>query len=215
MESNMVPRHAGVYSGAERRRAHSHTGRAHGAERRRAYTPPCTVGHGSVMEIDKGRFMDDRDSLEALINCMHSAEKAEYKTYGALEMLAGFPNRQLVVYTLRRGVPVDVLQLRLGNLQMVDYGGPVVEVFCDGKQYEIGPVPAKLFRDRDLYLQIAQRFEFKWKGKVADNGSVQFAPHYVLLTKTLSKVFHQVEFHTYCETLNQFRERFPEVPVRY
>lgn len=213
MVSNEVPRHAGVYSGVERRRPSPQTGRAHGVDRRRACTP--LVGNGTGMATDSGRFLEDRESLDALVNCMHPSERDEYKSYGALEILAGFPNRQLVVYTLKCGAPVDILKVKLGNLQVIDYAGPTVEAFCGSDRYIIGVVPAKLFRDRDLFLQIPQRFEFKWKGKVADNGGVQFAPHYAILTKTRSKVFHQVESHTYCETLNQFRERFPEVPVRY
>lgn len=167
------------------------------------------------MKADAGRFLEDRASLDAIVKCMPDFARAEYLSYGALELLAGFPNRQLVVYTLARGRPTDIELLRLGNMQLVGYSGPTVEVAGEQESVLVGVTPVQILPGRDLFLQVPQRFEFKWKGKVSDSGGVQFAPHYTILTKTRSKEFHQVESHTYCVTLNQFRERFPEVPVRY
>lgn len=166
------------------------------------------------MAGEKGRFLDDKESLDALIEQMDPREHGEYLAYGALGKEAAFPNRKLIVYTLRSGLPDNVSILNMGYLTVTRDGGPVVEISDTEHTQNVSVTPSR-WRDRDLFLQIPQHFEFKWTGKDAGDRGVQFVPLYALLIKARSKEFHQVEGHTYCVTLNRFRERFPEYPIRY
>jgi hypothetical protein len=161
-----------------------------------------------------GQFLDDRESLVALVNSMSRAEKETYQSFGALMLEAAFPNRRMVVYTLRNGRPSDIEILTFGDLEMARIGGATVHVADTKGEFEIGMVPTR-YRSRDLFLHIPQNFTYKWKGKRNSEGKVQFVPHYAVLVKSRSKEIHQVEGHTYCATFNKFRERWPDLDLRY
>ncbi len=166
------------------------------------------------MASEKGRFLDDRESLAAVIRGMPPAEREVYEQYGALSKESVFPNRKLVVYTLLDGRPCNISVLTVGDLSLDRINGPVATV-SDEKGSENVSVTPKRWRWMDLFLQVPQHFELKWTGKDVGAKGIQFVPHYALLIKTLSKECHQVDGHTYAVTLNKFRERFPEVPLRY
>ena len=166
------------------------------------------------MAGDKGRFLDDRESLEAIIRSMPTKEKDLYDQYGALSKEATFPNRKMVVYTLFGGKPTNVEVITMGDIEVTRIGGPVVEVADSRGKALVGVVPQR-WRDRDLFIQVPQHFELRWTGKQVREEVIHFIPSYAMLFKTLSKEFHQVEGHTYVATLNKFRERFKDVPMRY
>jgi hypothetical protein len=161
-----------------------------------------------------GQFLDDQESLAALIDSMPRQERDVYKTYGALSVEACFPNRRMVVYTLHNERPVDIEMLQFGDIELARIGGAHVLVRDSLGEFSIGFVPTR-YRSRDLFLHIPQNFVFKWKGKQTSGGKVQFVPHYAVLVKTRSKEIHQVEGHTYCATFNEFRKRWPDLEMRY
>lgn len=157
-------------------------------------------------------FLDDAKSLEAIVKSMPEKERSLYESYGALTLEAGFPNRVMVVYTVKGGKPVDIEKVTLGDMEMTRVGGPTIDV-VDGGPVKLTVSPIR-WKTRDLFLHVPQNFIFRWKGKQTQTG-VNYVPHYAILIKTRSKEHLQVEGDTYCVTLNKFRERFPEVPVRY
>lgn len=166
------------------------------------------------MATDTKTFLDDRQSLEALIAMMPAAERAEYLSYKCLSMESAFPGRRMIVYTLRGGKPTEIEMITFGAL-MVDWDhGPNLMVESTGGKTHVLTVP-KRFRPRELFLHIPQNFTLKYKGRRDSPTSVQFVTHFAVLIKTRSKEIHQVEGHTYMVTLNKFRERFPDLPVRY
>lgn len=160
------------------------------------------------------KFLDDAASLRAIIMQMPKGAREEYESYGALSLEASFPNRRMVVYTLAGGRPVRLASLVFGDLEVSRREGPTVKLTHEGAAVTASISPLKL-EGRDVFIQVPQRFELKWTGKPTEAGEVQFVPHYAVLIKTRSKEFHQVEGHTYCTTLNKFRERFPDLNIRY
>lgn len=167
------------------------------------------------MVVDRiSKFLGDAESFEALIGCMLSDDRRVYLAYKALYLESAFPNRQMVVYTLEGGEPCNVTRVSFGGMTLSEVDGLVVEVAVGSKRMRLGPVPAML-PGRDLFMQVPQHFELKWKGKYLDSGALQFTPHYAVLIKTRSKEFQQVDGDTYCATLNKFRERFPDLQTRY
>lgn len=162
-----------------------------------------------------GRFLDDAQSLEALIDAMPQGLREEYRTYGALTLEAAFPNRRMIVYTLTASGPRDLRMLTLGDVQFDRVSGPVLHVQDEEGPIRITPVPCR-YRDRDLFFHVPQNFTFKWKAKESPTG-LQFAPHIAVLIKTRSKEHRQIDGHTYCATLNDFWTRFPGLKdqVRY
>lgn len=167
------------------------------------------------MATDRGKaFLDDNESLRAIVDGLPAHLSREYWEMGALSKEALFPNRVMVLYTLRGGKPDAIELLKFGDITVTRIQGPVVEVFSNRPPVEISVTPAKWF-DRDLFMHVPQHFEFKWTGKRTPEGRVQFAPNYAMLFKTRSREHMQVEGHTYCVTLNKFRERFPGVDIRY
>lgn len=166
------------------------------------------------MASDKGRFLDDRESLAAIVRSMPAGDREVYEQYGALAKEAVFPNRKLVVYTLLDGLPQNISMLTVGDISLDRINGPVATISDEKGSEKVSVTPTR-WRGRDLFLQVPQHFELKWTGKSVGKERVEFVPHFALLFKTRSKEFHQVEGHTYCVTLNKFRERFPEVPLRY
>lgn len=167
------------------------------------------------MEISKDwRFLEDRASLDAIVAQMPEGARRDYIEYGARSMESGFPGRRMVIYTLEGGKPGATEILTLGYMEMSKFDGPVITVADASGEVSVGLQPVR-WRNRDLFLHIPQTFEFKWKGKESERGKLQFAPHYAILIKTKSREHLQVDGDTYCVTLNKFRERFPEVPIRY
>lgn len=171
-------------------------------------------GEKRTSERAGGQFMDDPASLTALIETMRRPDRELYMSYGALMLEAAFPNRKMVVYTLSGGRPTDIEMLQFGDIEMERIGGCMVHIDDSQGGFSIGMVPTR-YRDRELFLHVPQNFTFKWKGKRNPDGKVQFVPHYAVLVKTRSKEIHQVEGHTYCTTLNKFRERWPDLNLRY
>ncbi len=166
------------------------------------------------MASEDHRYLDDAQSLRAIIQTMGSGERAAYDSYGALSIEAAFPSRVLVVYTLSSGTPTRLSQLTFGDLEIVWPEPPKVTVSDEQGDVTVDVKPVR-WRDRDLFLHVPQSFQLKYKGKRSGANGVQFVPHYAMLIKTLSKEHLQVEGHTYCVTLNKFRERFPQIPIRY
>jgi hypothetical protein len=166
------------------------------------------------MVVSDGRFMDDHRSLEAIVAQMPDGERRDYQAFKALSLEAAFPNRRMVVYTVRYGEPFRISSLLFGDMEMTRTGGPTITVTDEGGPLHVTVLPRK-WRDRDLFLHVPQNFVFKWKGKDTGASGVKFVPHCAILIKTRSKEHLQVEGDTYCVTLNNFRERFPDVPIRY
>jgi len=161
-----------------------------------------------------GRFLDDNRSRQELINQMPSALRAEYQSYKFVAKEAAFPGRVLVVYTLWGGKPENLDIITLRHLTVDQMRGPMTFATSEGQgDYAIGMVPTK-WRGRDLFVQLPLEFIFKWKGKESHAG-VEFASHYAILIKSRSRWDERMDGDTYCATLNDFRERFPEVSVRY
>jgi hypothetical protein len=165
------------------------------------------------MATNGSRFLDDDDSLAALVGQLTPTERSEYESLRALSLESGFPNRRMVIYTLAEGRPVNLSMLVLGDMEMTRIGGPTIDVRDEHGSVFVGVSPIK-WRDRNLYIHVPQNFIFKWKGKDTARG-VQFVPHYAMLIKTRSKEHHQIDGDTYCTTLNRFKERFPEVQFAY
>jgi len=162
----------------------------------------------------EGRFLDDAQSLRALIDTMPRVSQVDYESYGSRSMEVGFPNRYMAVYTLRNGQPEDIELWRFGDLTMDRIRGPQLELEIPNKGLvSIGLVPAQV-GGREVYLHVPQSFELKWKGKPTPKG-IQFVPQFAVLVKTRSREHSQTEGHTYCVTLNKFRERFPDAKIRY
>jgi len=160
------------------------------------------------------KYLEDKDSFNAIIDRMDIQWKDTYKEYKALSMESAFPGRKMIVYTLNRGVPTDVMTIVFGSMVATPEDGPMVDVSGGGWSTVLTVSPMK-WRDRDFFLHMPQNFIFKWKGKYSPNGAIQFAPHYAVLMKTKSAEHLQIEGHTYCVALNRFKERFPEIPIRY
>lgn len=165
------------------------------------------------MEISE-RFLDDKASRQELINRMPPALRAEYLNYRFTGKEAAFTGRVLVAYTLEKGRPTNVDLITLRHLTMERGEGPVTHASSGSQgEYPIGMVPTK-WRGRDLFFQLPLEFIFRWRGK-ATNAGVNFGPVYAILIRTRSRVDEQIEGHSYCETLNDFRARFPADTVRY
>lgn len=159
-------------------------------------------------------FLDDPESFKALIEVMPAAERAAYKGFTSLTAETAFPGRKMVIYTLSKGQPTDIEVITFGNLKVDWDNGPTFEVFDERGTTEIRAVPKRL-RPRDVFLQVPQSFMLKFKGRQAPERDVDFVAHYGVLVKTRSKESLQVDEHTYCVTLNKFRERFPGLKFRY
>lgn len=161
-----------------------------------------------------GKFLDDSQSLRAIVSLLPPDLLALYNSYGSLALESVFPNRKLIAYTLRGDQPTNVEIWTIGDLFLSRDAGPHSSLTReDGSLVEFSTVPVRV-PGRDVFVQMPQTFELKWKAKDTLRG-VQFAPHFACLLKTLSRVNHQLSGHTYVETLNKFRGRFPEYPMRY
>lgn len=167
------------------------------------------------MEVkSKTRFLDDVQSLRAIIEGMPREDRQDYESYTCRSKEVGFPNRYFVIYTLSGGIPEQVEMWQLGGISMDRVRGPEVELTApDGSQISVGITPKRIGA-RDVYMHVPQSFELKWKGKATPKG-VHFVPQYAVLIKTRSREHAQVDGDTYCVTLNKFRERFPGVNIGY
>lgn len=166
------------------------------------------------MATETKTFLDDQQSLKALVDRMEEPDRSEYQSYKCLALESAFPGRKMVIYTLREGRPADVEIITFGDLTVSWELGPAATVTDARGQTQIMATP-KRFRPRDLFLHIPQSFTLKYKGRRIGSAGVDFVSHYAVLIKTRSKETHQVEGHTYCGTLNKFRERFPDLTLRY
>jgi len=165
------------------------------------------------MPTDKSKsFLDDKESLEALISKLPEIERQEYRSYGALTLEAAFPHRKLVVYTLKSGAPEEVEVLTCSAIWMPKDEAPRATVSSRRHSAEVGAVPIR-WRYKDLFLHIPQNFALKWKGKRTADGEIGFVAQYALLLKTRSREHAQLDGHTYCTTYNRFRERFPDSKI--
>lgn len=166
------------------------------------------------MATDTKTFLDDSESLRALIDQMPEDERSEYKSYGCLSLESCFPGRRMVVYQLRGGKPTDMEVISFGELTVSWDEGPATTVIQETGQTKILETPRRL-RPYDVFLHVPQSFTVKFKGRREPIGDVKFVSHFAVLIKTRSKEIHQVDGHTYLVTLNRFRERFPDLKIRY
>lgn len=166
------------------------------------------------MATDNKTYMDDRQSLEALVDRLPDPVRAVYKGYGSLALESCFPGRKMVVYTLENGVPLDIKVITFGDFMCDKESGPYAKVSLDGTEFTVTTTPEKV-PGRELFLHIPQNFALKYKGRHGSKVQVDFVSHYAVLVKSKSREIHQIGGHTYCVTWNQFRERFPNVPIRY
>ena len=166
------------------------------------------------MATNAKTFLEDSESLQALIGTMPQPDQAEYRSYGALALESAFPGRKMVIYTLKDHQPLDIDVITFGDFRCDWDNGPNVEVASGRGKTHLDTIPRR-YRPRDLFLHVPQSFTLKYKGRRGDKTDVDFVSHYAVLVKTRSKEIHQVDGHTYCVTLNQFRERFPDLKIRY
>jgi hypothetical protein len=160
-------------------------------------------------------FLDDRESLQAIVDSIPDpVERQAYKDFKGLSLESGFPNRKFVIYTLRNGVPTNIELLTLGEFSMDPYTGPEIQVHSGSYEMSVKLTPAR-FRGRDLFLHVPQSFELRWRGKRQRTDEVHFVPHYAVLIKSRSKPHLHIDGDTYCVRLNQFREMYPDLDVRY
>lgn len=166
------------------------------------------------MASETKTFLDDRESLAALVNRMAEPERSEYHDFKSLVLESAFPGRKMVIYTLTAGRPADVEMITFGELTVSWDVGPAALVSDSRGQTQIMTTPKRI-RPRDLFLHIPQNFSLKYRGRRDSSAGVSFVTHYAVLIKTRSKEIHQVEGHTYLCTLNNFRDRFPGLNIRY
>lgn len=145
---------------------------------------------------------------------MPDGDREEYKSYGSMALESSFPGRKMVIYTLVGGRPQDAQRVTFGAFGCDPVNGPYADVLTVDGDVLVTTVPRKIGR-RDVFLHIPQNFTLKYKGKPNPERGVEFATHYAVLVKTRSRETHQIDGHTYCVTLNQFRERFPDLNFRY
>lgn len=166
------------------------------------------------MATEGKSFLDDKQSAAALVNFMQEPERGEYQGYGSRTLESAFPGRKMVVYTLVDGKPSDIDVISFGDFRVDWDNGPHFEVHDRLGCTVFTSIPRRL-RPRDLFFQVPQEFTLKYKGRTAGKSAVDFVSHYAVLVKTRSKESLQISGHTYCVTLNNFRERFPDLKIRY
>lgn len=165
------------------------------------------------MAADTKTYLDDHHSLLALVDTMPEPDRSEYKSYGAMVLESAFPGRKMVVYTLVDNKPSDIEVISFGDFRVDWDNGPHCALLDTRGTSQIDTIPRR-YRPRDLFLHVPQNFTLKYKGMKKPGAGVQFVSHYAVLIKTRSKEMHQVNGHTYCVTLNKFRERFPDLKIR-
>lgn len=159
--------------------------------------------------------MDDRDTMRALVNQLRPELLEEYNSYGSLTLESAFPGRRLVVFRVAGDKPTNVQTMTFGDMLMRPNSGPEVTVFAPWlpEPLTVGMVPVKV-PGREIFLQMPQKFEFRWKGRnnpsARPGEGVHFAPHYAVLIKSRSKPHLKTDGHELCVRLNQFREMYPD-----
>lgn len=159
-------------------------------------------------------FLDDQQSYQSLIAAMPEPARSEYMSYGATMIEAAFPGRKMVVYTLVDKKPSDIEIISFGDFRVDWDNGPSFEVTDQRGSSLILTIPTQL-RPREIFLQVPQKFELKYRGRSGGKLGVDFVSHYAVLIKTRSKESLQIEGHTYASTLNNFHARFPDLKIRY
>jgi hypothetical protein len=166
------------------------------------------------MAAENKTFLDDQESLKALVELMPAEDREEYKGYGALSLESTFPGRKMVAYICARDGPKNVETITFEEFAVDWETGPNFMVQCAGGKVQVLTAPKKL-RPFDVYMHVPQNFVLKYRGRRNPGKGVDFVSHYAVLIKTRSKEIHQVEGHAYVVTLNNFRERFPALNHRY
>jgi len=162
-------------------------------------------------------FLDDKESFQAIVEQLPDDELEIYRSMGALTLTSVFPNRVLVIYTLRGSKPTNIELITIGDIGITRRGGPTLEMSAPGKHLELGVLPQRWF-GRDLFFQVPQNFTLRWLGKrTAQDGpmGVHFAASSAVLVRSRSRPHMKMEGETYSETLNEFREKYPGDTPRY
>lgn len=166
------------------------------------------------MATDSKTFLDDKESLRALIRQLSIPAQAEYADYKSLNLEAAFPGRKMVTYSLKGGKPIDIDFISFRDFICDREFGPTADIQIGDELITVSTTPRKLGR-LDVFMHIPQNFTLKYKGKAGSGAGVDFVSHYAVLVKTRSSETYQTDGHTYCVTLNKFRERFPGLKIRY
>lgn len=162
-------------------------------------------------------FLNDAESFQAIVEQLPDDELEIYRGMGALTLTSVFPNRVMVIYTLRGSKPTNIELITVGDLSITRRDGPTLELTAPGKLLELGVLPQRWF-GRDIFFQMPQNFVLKWLGKrtaEAGSGVLQFVPSAAVLVRSRSRPHMRIDGETYAETLNDFREKYPEATPRY
>ena len=155
----------------------------------------------------------DKSAFLLLVKQMPPQEQAEYNSYFSLTSEACFIGRTFIVYDLINGEPTNTDILRIHGFHLGENSEPVIEYsFKDDNNQRCianaGLTPTR-YRDRELFLSVPQRFEFRWAGQT-QAGSVSFRPHFAILIKTRSRADRLAEGVTGCVTPKRFQALFPD-----
>lgn len=169
--------------------------------------------------MSKVETLTDREALRELVARMPRSEHKAYDDMMCLELEPAFPGRRMVVFDLRNGAPWNIEDFAFTAFAYPPGAEPYAEYRyqADGKfrAGRVGMTPSR-FSNREVFLSIPQRFEFRWGGRRAGD-HVSFQPQFGLLIKTQHKLLHRIDDATYCVTLKRFQADFPEFAahVRY
>ena len=155
----------------------------------------------------------DKSAFLLLVKQMPPQEQAEYNSYFSLTSEACFIGRTFIVYDLINGEPTNLDTFRIHGFQLGENSEPFIEYSFKDSQSprniaSVGLTPSR-YRDRELFLSVPQRFEFRWAGQT-QAGSVSFRPHFAILIKTRSRADRLAEGVTGCVTPKRFQALFPD-----
>ena len=158
------------------------------------------------------RILEDRTSLKALVDLMPPLERKEFESYAALELESAFEGRRFIVFDLEGGAPTKIDTLTFGDFTIPKGRAPncpaTFQAAAGGAQdMTLSVIPIKL-PDREVFLSIPQKFEFRWGGREF-NGKVSFQPHFAVLIKTRHKHHHKLDGFTYCLSQKRFMQEYP------
>lgn len=155
------------------------------------------------------RYLSDKESMQAIIDGMPAAERKLHEEFKWKAMEPCFPGRRMVVYDIRRGMPVNVDTFGFGELAVGVKETPTARLQFKLREHLITPTPS-LLPGRKVFLSLPQNFVFRWAGQEI-NGDLEFRTHYAVLIKTQSRDALEMDGHTYCVTLKRFLERYPQM----
>jgi hypothetical protein len=155
------------------------------------------------------RFLDDKQSLNELLEFMPQRERVEYQGFRWLSMEPAFPGRKMVVYTIGGGRPTNIDVISFGEIAVGIKEMPTARMFYRNRDQLITPIPSRI-ADRDVFISIPQHFEFRWAGQEF-KGELEFRAHYAVLIKSQSRDALNIEGHTYCVTLKRFLDAHPQL----